>query len=150
MSTGGFGPGRKMQRKLLGRAGVLLPPEFCQQRRKDAVENLEAVNQDMVGGTEGDEQLFPRDTGAAVVHVAAALPFPADPAGEAVTLEHPGAPSPEMGKVMPLGSITGGRRIPVQASPRFRRSCTIGQTVHVERPSCSRRSCRHVSKFLDL
>lgn len=95
---------------------MLLPPELGEERGQDPVENLQPVHQGVVGGAEGDEQLFPRDTRAAVVNVEAAgrVPFHADAAAEAVTLENPGAPSAEVDQVMPLGGVTGGAEPPYE------------------------------------
>ena len=57
----GVGTGRlwsETKKKLLGGAGVLLAPELGRKRRQDAVENLKPVDQGVMGGAEGDEQLL--------------------------------------------------------------------------------------------
>ena len=85
--------------------GVLLPPELDQERGQDAVEDRQAMNQGVMGGAEGNQEIRPGDARLSMVNVEAALrafPFPAHPAGVAVALEHPGAPSAEMEQVVPL------------------------------------------------
>ena len=111
----------KIKKKLLGRAGVLLAPELGEKRRQDAVEGLKPVDQGVVGGAEGDEQLFPGDARAVVVDVEAAIRFPADAAGVAVALEDVPPQSGEVDQVMPLGGVAGHA-----PSPYERRRATTG------------------------
>src|ERR1035441_68507 len=59
----------KIKHKLLGGAGMLLPPELGEKRGKKPVEDLKPVNQGVVRRAEGDEQLFAGDAGPAVVDV---------------------------------------------------------------------------------
>ena len=93
---------------------MLLTPQLGQKRREDAVEHLEAVNQGMMGGAEGDEQFFPGDAGAAVMNMdtLAAFPFPANAAGAAVAFEDSAPPSAETEPVVPVGGVTGGAESP--------------------------------------
>jgi hypothetical protein len=80
----------EVKQKLLGGAGMELPPELGGERRHDAVQDLEAVDLGVVSRAERDEQPFPGNAWLSVMHVDAALrafAIAADAAATSVALK---------------------------------------------------------------
>ena len=84
----------KIERQLLPSLGVLFAPQLHNKLRQDAINHLEAVNQGVMAGAEGNQESFFGVSNArpAVMDMDAltATRTAADPAGTVVAGDHPG------------------------------------------------------------
>jgi len=90
---------------------VLLPPELGEERRQEAVEHLQLVDQGMMGRTKGDQQPVAGDAGPAVMYMDLSLGVffgeTTDATGAPVAFEHLAAAAVKVKPVVPPGGVAG-------------------------------------------
>ena len=100
----------KIERHLLASAGVLFAPQLQNERRQDAVDHLEAVDQGVVAGAERNQESFFGNARPSVVDMEALTTTraAADPAGAVVAGDDPGAQTAKVSLVSDLPGVAGG------------------------------------------